>query len=373
MYKILHWMHTEESTQKLLALSMIPGVGPATARRILNEFENLDEFFSQATRIRIPGVRPNDLSDHAIRSYLIRAKDEINYNERLGINTLNIQNQDYPNRLRNCEDAPLVIFTRGNLDLNTRRIVGIVGTRKASPYGMRICEELISELETHKCDLVSGLAIGIDSGAHRAAQGKNIQNIGVVAHGLDRLYPSSNRALAKSMEERGGLITDFTIGTRPEKMNFPKRNRLIAGLIDALIVVEAAEKGGALITADLASSYGRDVFAIPGRIGDPVSIGCNNLIRYNKAAVISKASDIAWYLGWEVPKKKPVQISLFEDLSDQELSIVKLLDSGIESIDDLAITSKFKPGDLATILLGLELKNKVLAFPGKRYKLSFSQ
>ena len=225
------------------------------------------------------------------------------------------------------------------------------------------------ELARNNCTLISGLALGIDSMAHRAAQQLGIPNIGVVAHGLDRLYPISNTSLARKMEMHGGVITDFPSGTRPDRENFPKRNRIVAGLADAVIVVEAAENGGALITADIAFSYDRDVFAVPGAWGQSVSLGCNQLIRQNKAAILSNASDLAWYLNWDKQSPSSVQTSLFQDMQADEKKLADCIQSGLDDLDRIAIEAGMSISKTSSLLLQMEFAGWVRSLPGKRYQL----
>ncbi|MCB0819521.1 MAG: DNA-processing protein DprA [Bacteroidetes bacterium] len=360
-------MLEESEILSLIAIGLIPGIGPRKARKIIELSGSASEFFRSAEKLNLAGVRTEELRQNHLKAYLRKAEDELKYNQRHGITSLHFKQKEFPFRLKSCEDGPLVIFTRGNLDLNASRIVSIVGTRTATDYGERVCEELVSELAELRCALVSGLAHGIDSFAHRAAQSRGIQNIGVVAHGLDALYPPGNRSLARSMEENGGIVTDFMIATRPDRENFPKRNRIIAGLCDATIVVEAAKKGGALITAELALSYNRDVFAVPGRIGDLTSQGCNMLIKNNRAALLNSASDLAWYMGWEKKSRKPVQVSLFETLSESETRVVSLIKNGKNHPDLILANSGFSSSAIAGILLDLEFKGIIRAMPGKTY------
>jgi DNA processing protein len=353
----------------LIAMGLIPGIGPKKARRIIEITGTAEEFFRNSEKLKLSGVKNSDLKQNHLKSYLRKAEDELTYNLKNEIKTLHYLQAEYPFRLKSCDDAPLVLFTKGNVDLNTSRTVAVVGTRTATDYGNRVCEELIAELAIMKCALVSGLAHGIDSFAHRAAQVHGIQNIGVVAHGLDSVYPHVNRSLASSMLENGGLVTDFIVGTRPDRENFPKRNRIIAGLSDAVIVVEAAKKGGALITAELALSYNRDVFAIPGRIGDKTSEGCNVLIKNNRAALLASVRDLAWYMTWERRKKEPVQTSLFNELSQSETLLLSLIRNGKNHPDLLVAHTGLSSQAISAMLLELEFKGSIKVSPGKTYHI----
>jgi len=362
-------MREDSEILSLIAMGLIPGIGPKKARKILEITGSAQEFFRTSEKLKMSGVKNSDLNQQHLNAYLRRAEDELAYNRRHDIVTVHYQQTEYPYRLKSCEDAPLVIFTKGNIDLNASRTVAIIGTRTATEYGNRVCEELIAELAHMKCTLISGLAHGIDSFAHRAAQTHGIQNIGVVAHGLDSVYPHVNRTLAASMLENGGLVTDFLVGTRPDRENFPKRNRIIAGIADAVIVVEAAKKGGALITAELALSYNRDVFAIPGRIGDKTSEGCNMLIKNNRAALLASPRDLAWYMTWDRRKTQTVQTSLFHELSEIETQVLSLIRNGKNHPDLLVPETGLSPQMISATLLELEFKGTVKVSPGKIYNI----
>jgi DNA processing protein len=356
-----------------LAMSLIPGIGPRIARKIISASGSPTAFLEDPLHYKAPGVKPEHMNRRAIDEFRKKARKELSFIEKEGIVALIPTNPAYPHRLKACDDSPLVIFSSGNLNLNAGRMIAIVGTRNATEYGLRVTEELITEMARHRCSLVSGLAYGIDSMAHRAAQAAGIQNIGVLAHGLDRLYPGVNRSLADKMKENGGLLTDFFSGTKPDRENFPARNRIVAGLADAVIVVEAAISGGALITAGIASSYNRDVFAIPGRWGDPYSEGCNRIISHNKAAILTNASDLAWNMGWEDSGKTnpPVQINLFNELNQEEEILVNLLrQHKTIDIDSLAIQLNRPVSKVSATLLELEFKGIVRSFPGKQYQVT---
>ncbi len=363
-------MHEEDEIQATIALTLVPGIGSVTARRILNQMGTASAFFDECKKIRMSGVRNVDLQASAVRSYFKRAEEELRFMEEMDVRANLISHCSYPYRLKQCEDAPAILYTRGNIDLNASRMIAVVGTRKSTPYGERCCEEVVAELSKNNCNLISGLAYGIDSSAHRSANNWGIQNIGVVAHGLDRIYPSMNRSLAKKMEQLGGIVTDFPSQTRPDRENFPKRNRIVAGLADAVIVIEASESGGALITADIANSYNRDVFVVPGSWGLPFSVGCNNLIKRNKAAILSNAQDLSWYLNWNNPiQNQSVQTQLVFELEPEEELLVNLIRSDTDSLDNLSIQSGLSISKASAVLLGLEFKGVLKSLPGKRYQL----
>ena len=286
--------------------------------------------------------------------------------------------EDYPQRLKECEDAPLVLYYCGSANLNSQRVINIVGTRKCSEYGREVCNNFIADLKRYYPDtlIVSGLAYGIDVCAHRAALDNGMATVGVLAHGLDTIYPSMHRKIAADMvHQQGGLLTEYTTHTTPEKGNFVRRNRIVAGLCDACIVVESSAKGGSLITAELAMEYNRDVFAFPGRVYDEYSQGCNNLIRRQRATLITCASDLLDAMGWENPlanasKPKAVQQELFPDLTDEERALVNTLKSVDDKhINQIAIDANIPYSRASMILFDLEMKGIVKALGGARYKL----
>jgi DNA processing protein len=265
-----------------------------------------------------------------------------------------------------------MLYFKGELEWNRARIVSIVGTRNATVYGKDICRELVEGLALYEVVVVSGLAYGIDSQSHKAALDSGLHTAAVLAHGLDRIYPPVNRSLAQRICKQGGLVTEFMSGTNPDKENFPKRNRIIAGVADAVIVVEAGKKGGALITADIANSYNRDVFAVPGRLMDEFSAGCNFLIKTNKAALIQSAGDVVYMMGWEQSSGSTAgrQTIMFEHLSPDEQSIAALLElHGESTIDWLSLQSNLPLGKVTSLLLSLEFKGAVKSLPGKLYRL----
>ncbi len=259
------------------------------------------------------------------------------------------------------------------MDLDRQRVVSIVGTRNATDYGKKVCDELIQQFSErgYPVLIVSGLAYGIDVQAHKSALKYNLPTVGVVAHGLDTLYPSLHRETAIKMLGDGGLVSDFPSGTKIDPSNFLRRNRIIAGLADATLVVESAEKGGALVTADIAFSYNRDVFAFPGRADDTYSKGCNNLIRNNGASLITGIEDLEFFMGWEMQKEeKALQQSLFADLSPEEERLVNLLKGeGRLFIDQISAETGLPASRVSAMLLNLEFKNVLVALPGKMYKL----
>ncbi|MFH1119437.1 MAG: DNA-processing protein DprA [Bacteroidota bacterium] len=358
-----------------IAITLLPGVGDINARKLIAYTGSPEAVFteSRANLLRIPGM--GDATVDLImgnRHVVERAGKEVGFVRKYGIRTTFYTDQEYPERLRHCIDSPVLIFMLGTADLNKARIVSIVGTRRATEYGKEICRKLVSGLTGHDVLIVSGMAYGIDTCAHKAALDEGLQTVGVFAHGLDRVYPSLNNTLAQRMVGQGGLVTEFISETNPDRENFPRRNRVIAGLADATIVIEAGIKGGALITADIANSYNRDVFAVPGRIGDPVSEGCNNLIKTNRAALVQSAADICYIMGWDKTQsnRSPVQRSLFINLEpDQERVVAILHENGDSSLDKICLASGIQTSKVAAALLGLEFEGIVKCLPGKIYRL----
>jgi DNA processing protein len=277
--------------------------------------------------------------------------------------------------LKICHDSPLLLYAKGGANLNTQRIISIVGTRNATDYGRNLCKQLIEELQEYNILIVSGLALGIDTAAHRESVRLNVPTVGVLGHGYDKMYPSQNRSLAEKMQENGGLLTEYASGTIPNRENFPQRNRIVAGMADATVVVEAGLKGGALITAEIANSYNRDVFAFPGRLGDEYSEGCNFLIRNNKAALLTCVADLAYSLGWEKnteAKGAPEQLMLPIDLSADERAVYEIIQQNKTplAIDDLSIKANMPMSLLAMTLLDMELQGFIRSLPGKMYKVN---
>lgn len=345
------------------------------ARNLLSYFGDAEEVFKAKSRhfSNVPGIGPKTLELLKNHSAFQRAEMELNFIERYKIKTFFITDNDYPRRLRNCADAPVLLYFKGNADLNSSKLISIVGTRNATDYGKEICKDLIADLKVHQPLIISGLAYGIDAAAHKEALRCNIPTIGIMGHGLDRIYPAQHRSLAERMINCGGLLTEFMSGTIPDRENFPKRNRIIAGLSDLTIVVEANIKGGALITAELANSYNRDVFAFPGRIQDEFSKGCNHLIKTNRANLITKLSDLEYIMGWNRESEQPLkhQLSLLINLTEDEKVIAEVLAArGSLAVDDLAILTGFQQSRLAVTILGMEMQGTVIALPGKVYKLA---
>lgn len=361
-----------------IGLTMINGVGDILARQLLQSLGDAEAVFTEKRQNleKIPGIGSLTAAEIKRPEVLLQAEKELAFIEKNLITCYYLTDEVYPKRLRECPDAPILFYFKGTADLDAARIISIVGTRHATEYGRAVTEELVQTLSSSFPDLlvVSGLAYGIDVCAHRCALKTGLPTVGVLAHGLDRIYPPAHRSTAVEMLQRGGgLLSDFPSGTEPDKPNFVKRNRIVAGLADATIVIESAEKGGSLITADIAFSYGRDVYAFPGRISDLHSKGCNALIRQNKAGLITSASDLVSALCWDVEKKAsstPVQAELFFEANDRTEAILALLrEKGEMHIDRLALLLNQPVQELFSLLFELEMNGRIRTLPGNIYKV----
>ena len=357
-----------------IAMTMLPGVGDINAKSLIAHCGGAEAVFSQkkAALEKIPGIGSGTANKILGSSVLHQAEKELTFVLKNNIQLLYFLNTDFPKRLEHCADSPILLYYKGKGDLNPDRALAIVGTRKASAHGKENTTSFVGDLKKYNTTVISGLAYGIDITAHKASVDHQIPTIGVLAHGLDRVYPQLHVKIAQQMMEQGGLITEFPSGTNPDAQNFPKRNRIIAGMADATIVVEAAEKGGALITADLAAGYNRDVFAFPGRIDDPLSAGCNKLIYLNKAAILRSTKDLEFYLNWSEENSKvgkPAQSLLFVDISAEEEPIAQVLrKTGKAQIDIIASNAQLPISKVVSILFNLELKGAVRTHPGKVYE-----
>lgn len=358
-----------------IALSLIPGIGGILARNLVAYVGSVEGVFSESINAltKIPGIGEVNARRIKNSDVLSKAEKEIEFIEKYKIDSLFYTDSNFPRRLKNCVDAPILIYTKGKMNLDEQRIISIVGTRNSTDYGKHVVEEMIQQFSERNYQIlvVSGLAYGIDIQAHKSALKYQVPTVGVVGHGLDRLYPSLHKETSRKMIDNGGLVSDFSSGTKIDPSNFLRRNRIIAGLADATIVVESAKKGGALVTADIASSYNRDVFAFPGRAGDTFSKGCNDLIKNNGATLINGIDDLEYFMGWENNvKTKSIQSSLFVDLSDVEQQVVDLLKKDGELfIDQISSALNLPPSRVSTVLLNLEFKNVLVTMPGQLYKL----
>jgi DNA processing protein len=359
-----------------IALSFVKNLGPVSAKSLIAYLGSEEAIFktSVAKMVKIPGIGDKRVATWDFDNALKKAEKELLFIEKHGIEVIFYTDGRYPKRLKNCGDSPVLLYARGKMELNPPHIISIVGTRNATDYGRQLCKQLIEELQQYNVLIVSGLALGIDVAAHKECLRLNMPTVGVLGHGLDRLYPSQNRAIAEKMLENGGLLSEYPSGTIPDRENFPQRNRIVAGIADATVVIEAGIKGGALITAEIANSYNRDVFAFPGRLGDDYSEGCNFLIRNNKAGLLTCVADLAFSLGWEkTDHAKPVeQFVLPLDLSADERLIFDILQQHKTplAIDDLTIKANMPMSMLAMNLLNMEMQGYIRSLPGKTYKVS---
>jgi DNA processing protein len=357
-----------------IGITLIDGVGDINAKKLIGACGSAEEVFKAKKNhlLKIDGVGEYIAQAVVNQKAIARAEKEIKFIEKNNIQALFYLDKNYPQRLKQCADSPVMLYYKGNADLNNRKVISIVGTRKATEYGKQFCAELIQHLQTHQTLIVSGLAYGIDICAHKESVKNNLPTVGVLAHGLDDLYPGQHRSTADKMIENGGLLSDYISGTNPDRENFPKRNRIVAGMCDAVVVVEAGITGGALITAEIANSYSRDVFALPGRIGDPFSAGCNKLIKINKAALIESYADISYLLGWQQEEVKAAkQAKLFLDLTEEELLLVNYLkEKGNLPIDELCYATNLSMSKASGLLLNLEFNGVVKTLPGKVYQLN---
>jgi DNA processing protein len=322
----------------------------------------------------IPGIGEKRASQWDFDEALRLAEKELEFAAKHGIELIFYTDARYPKRLKNCGDSPILLYSKGKMELNMPKVISIVGTRNATDYGKQLCRQLIEELQQYNVLIASGLALGIDVAAHKECLRLNVPTVGVLGHGLDRMYPSQNRATADKMLENGGLLTEYPSGTIPDRENFPQRNRIVAGMADATVVIEAGLKGGALITAEIANSYNRDVFAFPGRLDDVYSEGCNFLIRNNKAALLTCVADLAFSLGWEKDENlKPTeQFMLPLDLTKDESLIFDILQQHKAplAIDELTIKANMPMSSLAMNLLNMEMQGYIRSLPGKTYRVN---
>ena len=357
-----------------IALTLVPNIGSVQAKVLIEHFGSAENIF-KAKRKELGNIENiGEIRAAAIRKFtdFPVAEEEILFIEKYKIVPLFLTDKNYPRRLLHCYDAPTILFYRGTADLNATKIISIIGTRSNTDYGKLVTEKLIADLKEHNVIVVSGLAFGIDAIAHKAALQHELQTIAVLAHGLDTIYPSQHKALAKEIVQQGGLLTELMKNTKPDKHNFPKRNRIVAGLADAAIVIETAVKGGSMITAELANNYNRDVFAFPGKTTDNKSTGCNHLIKNNKAVLLTDASQLSEMMNWQPKKPKPkIQKELFLNLNDDEKVIVNILkQKEAVHIDELYLKSGLSSSSIAASILNLELQNAVVSLPGKMYKLN---
>lgn len=359
-----------------IALTGVPGIGPVQARLLIENFGTAEAIFKAKTKelVSIEGI--GDVRAKAIKEFVNfeKAEKEIIHLHKNNIDPLFITHEKYPQRLLNCYDPPSMLYYKGAANLNAPRIIAVIGTRNYTDYGKKITEKLIDFLAGENILIVSGLALGIDSIAHKAALANQLETIGVLAHGLSHIYPSIHKSLANEMMEKGGLLSEFNFLEKANKHHFPIRNRVVAGMCDATVVIETAKDGGSMITAELANNYNKDVFAFPGRTNDIKSEGCNALIKQNKAILLTDGKQLLQTMGWHANnenKKTVKQKELFVELTKEEKIITDIIkEKDVAHIDEINIKSSLSSSRVANIILQLELKNIVVSLPGKRYKLS---
>jgi DNA processing protein len=360
-----------------LSLTLIPNIGPVQAKILLQHCNAEEIFHAKKTFLeKIEGIGPIRAASIAAFKNFTHAEEEIKFIEKYKIQPLFITDPAYPKRLLNCYDSPTLLFYKGEADLNATKMVAVIGTRSNTDYAKQVTEKLVKELTEQQVTIVSGLAFGVDAIAHKAAVKNGLPTVGVLAHGLDQLYPAEHTGLAKDMiKHRGGLLTEFRSGSKPDKHNFPTRNRVVAGMCDATIVIETGLKGGSMITAELANSYNKDVFAIPGKVTDTKSTGCNYLIKNNKAMLLTDAAELIQVMQWEDKaqrkKEKKSQRELFIEMTEDEKKIVAILrEKDTVHIDEINGKSGLSSSAVAGAMLNLELQGIIASKPGKMYSLN---
>ena len=368
-------MENPDNLAYKIAISLIPGIGSVTARNLIAYVGSIEGVFQEKEKnlMKIPGIGEVNAKKIVRQNVLERAKHEVDFILKNRIQTFFYLDDNYPTRLKGCSDAPIILYFKGIANLNERRIISVVGTRNATNYGKEICDEMIRKFseQNYRILVISGLAYGIDVHAHKSCLKYNVPTVGVLAHGLDTVYPSLHSSIAHKMLSNGGLLSDFPSNTKIDRQNFLRRNRIIAGLADATIIVESAKKGGALVTADIANSYNRDVFAFPGRSTDLYSQGCNKIIKLNEAVLVENQADIEKAMNWDikVPTNRTYQTSLFIELTPEEQKLADLLKGGDRFVDEITIETQLPMSKVSALLLGLEFKGVIVSLPGKMYRL----
>ncbi len=358
----------------LLALQKVENIGDVVAKKLIATFGSAEAVFkAKSAEIRsIEGIGNCRIKNLRSKTAFEQAEAELMFIEKNNITPLSYLDSNYPKKLQHCGDGPILLFQKGAIDLTNRKVISVVGTRQITSYGIDFCQKLIQDLAPLNPVIVSGFAYGVDIVAHKAALEHNLQTVGVLAHGLNQMYPKTHKRYMSAMENNGGFLTEFWSSSNPERENFVKRNRIVAGMSEATIVIESAEKGGSLITANLASDYNRDVFAVPGRCTDKYSVGCNNLIKSQKAHLLTQAADLIYILNWELQSKNPaVQKQLFVTLEPDEQIVVDYLQIyGKQLLDIIAIECGLPIYKTSPLLLNLELKGVVRPLPGKLFELA---
>ena len=363
---------TDQELFHLLALQQVEGVGDIMAKKLINHCGSAEAVFKTkiSQLVAIDGIGSILIQNLKSKTVFEKAEQELQFIKSNEINVAYFQDENYPDRLKHCIDGPVLLFTSGNIDLKNKKIISIVGTRQITSYGMEFCRKLIEDLAPLDPVIVSGFAYGVDIVAHQLAIEHDLQTIGVVAHGLNQIYPKTHKKYVAKVEQNGGFMTEFWSSSNPEKENFVRRNRIVAGISEATIVIESADRGGSLITANIANDYNRDVFAVPGRTSDKYSQGCNNLIKTQKANLLTSAADLVYILNWDIESKtKPIQKQLFVTLENDEQKVYDyLLKNGKELMDIIALRCDFPIYKISGMLLNMELKGVIRPLPGKLFE-----
>lgn len=364
---------TKDELIATLRLQNVPNIGDVTAKKLISHCGSPIAVFEDKEQnlLKISGIGTYTLKGLYDAEHLEAAEDEYQYIQKNEVSYSYFMDNDYPNYLKHCIDGPILFFKRGNIDLMDRKIISVVGTRNITSYGTAFCEKLIEDLAPLNPIIVSGFAYGVDICIQKAAIKHGLQTIGCLAHGLNQIYPKVHSKYVLGIEKNGGFLTEFWSNSSPERENFLKRNRIIAGMAEATIVVESAEKGGSLVTADIANSYDRDVFAVPGRAGDKYSMGCNNLIKQQKAHILTSAADLVYLLNWEMEEKKKetIQKQLFVELNGDEKNIYGYLQKdGKQILDMIALECKLPIYKVSATLLNMEMKGVIRPLPGKLFE-----
>ncbi|RBW59479.1 DNA-protecting protein DprA [Tenacibaculum sp. E3R01] len=363
----------KEKLLAILRLQATKNVGDIVAKKLISATGSPEQVYKESPKslAKIPGIGSHILQHLFDKNTLYKAEKELCFLENNNYSFSYFFDNDYPNNLKQCIDAPILIFNDGNIDLKNSKILAIVGTRNITSYGREFCVELIKDLTQYNPIIVSGFAYGVDICAHKNAIKNNLQTIAVLAHGLEEIYPKTHKKHIHSVNKNGGFITEFWHDEQPVRENFLKRNRIVAGLSQATIVIESAKKGGSLVTADIANSYNRDVFALAGRATDVFSTGCNDLIKSNKAHLLTSANDIAKMLNWDLqPSSAPKQIELFVNLNEKEQKVYDYLTiRGKQLLDIIALDCDIPVYQLSSILIQMELKNVITPLPGKMFEV----
>ncbi|NUY80180.1 DNA-protecting protein DprA [Flavobacterium sp. MAH-1] len=360
-----------EELVSVLALQKVEGVGDIIAKKLLSHFKSAREIFETGSRdLREAGIGTALIPKFKDKSVFAKAEAEARIILDSGIKVCCFLDEDYPERLKHCVDGPLLLFSTGNIDLTNRKIISIVGTRNATAYGNEFCRKLVSDLAPLNPIIVSGFALGIDIIAHQAALENDLQTIAVIGNGLKQVYPKAHKKYIGPINSNGGFFSEFWSNAYPAPENFVRRNRIVAGMSEATIIIESAEKGGSLITANLANDYNRDVFAVPGRVSDVYSQGCNKLIKTQRAHLLTGAADLIYMMNWDLKTDaKPIQKQLFVSLSDEEQIIYDfLVQNGKETLDVIATDCGISVYRLSSVLLTMELKSAIRPLPGKVFE-----